>query len=115
VPILVTVGLFCFMFLAGSLRYTGFFSLQVFFNLLIDNAFLLIVATGMTFVILSGGIDLSVGSVVALTTMLSASLVMEAGWPPAVVIPLVLAAGTLFGWLMGAIIHWFRIQPFIVT
>ena len=114
-PLMVTIGLFILMFLAGSLRYTGFFSLQVLLNLLIDNAFLLIVAVGMTFVILSGGIDLSVGSVVALTTMLSASLIMEAGWPPAVVIPLVLAAGTLFGGLMGAIIHYFQIQPFIVT
>ncbi|REJ12445.1 MAG: sugar ABC transporter permease YjfF [Paenibacillaceae bacterium] len=115
VPLLVTIGLFILMFLAGSLRYPGFFSLQVFMNLLIDNAFLLIVAVGMTFVILSGGIDLSVGSVVALTTMLSASLITEAGWPPAAVIPLVLAVGILFGWMMGAIIHYFQIQPFIVT
>ena len=41
---------------------------QVFINLLIDNSFLLVVAVGMTFVIISGGIDLSVGSIVALTT-----------------------------------------------
>ena len=57
------------MFGFGSVMYTGFFSLQVLLSLLVDNAFLLIVAIGMTFVILSGGIDLSVGSVVALTTM----------------------------------------------
>lgn len=111
----VTVFLFAVMFLAGSFRYTGFFSLQVVLNLLIDNAFLLVVAVGMTFVILTGGIDLSVGSVIALTTMVSASLVQEHGWPPAVVIPLVLAMGSLFGWAMGAIIHYFKIQPFIVT
>ncbi|OUM97214.1 MAG: sugar ABC transporter permease YjfF [Thermobacillus sp. ZCTH02-B1] len=115
IPLLVTIGLFILMFLAGSLRYPGFLSTQVFMNLLIDNAFLLIVAVGMTFVILSGGIDLSVGSMVALTTMLSASLIMQAGWPPAAVIPLVLAVGTSFGWMMGAIIHYFQIQPFIVT
>lgn len=113
--IAVTVFLFAVMFLAGSFRYTGFFSLQVILNLLIDNAFLLIVAVGMTFVIVTGGIDLSVGSVIALTTMMSASLVQEHGWPPAVVIPLMLAIGSLFGWVMGAIIHYFRIQPFIVT
>lgn len=113
-PILVTIGLFALVFLAGSFRYTGFFSLQVLTNLLIDNAFLLIVAVGMTFVIVSGGIDLSVGSMVALTTMLSATLV-EQGWPPAVVIPLVLVFGSLFGFGMGAIIHYFNIQPFIVT
>ena len=115
IPLLVTIGLFILMFLAGSLRYPGFLSAQVFMNLLIDNAFLLIVAVGMTFVILSGGIDLSVGSMVALTTMLSASLVTQAGWAPAAVIPLVLAVGVLFGWMMGAVIHYFQIQPFIVT
>ena len=113
--IAVTVFLFAVMFLAGSFRYTGFFSMQVILNLLIDNAFLLVVAVGMTFVILTGGIDLSVGSVIALTTMVSASLVQEQGWPPAIVIPLVLAMGALFGWGMGAIIHYFKIQPFIVT
>ena len=74
IPILVTIGLFVLMFAAGSFRYTGFFSMQVIMNLLIDNAFLFIAAVGMTFVIVSGGIDLSVGSVIALTTMVSASL-----------------------------------------
>ena len=56
-PLLVTVALFLLMFGAGSVSYTGFFSLQVFLNLFIDNAFLIIVAIGMTFVILSGGIS----------------------------------------------------------
>lgn len=114
IPILVTIGLFILMFAVGSFRYTGFFSLQVLMNLLIDNAFLLITAVGMTFVIISGGIDLSVGSVIALTTMISASLV-QAGWPPGIVIPMVLLIGALFGWGMGAIIHYFKIEPFIVT
>ncbi|BFT72757.1 galactofuranose ABC transporter, permease protein YjfF [Paenibacillus sp. P36] len=114
IPIYVTICLFALMFIAGSFRYAGFFSLQVLLNLLIDNAFLLITAVGMTFVIVSGGIDLSVGSVIALTTMISASLV-QAGWSPFLVIPLVLILGALFGWGMGAIIYYFKIQPFIVT
>ncbi|KRF42173.1 galactofuranose ABC transporter, permease protein YjfF [Paenibacillus sp. Soil787] len=114
-PLLVTIGLFMFMFAAGSVEYTGFFSLQVFFNLLIDNSFLLIAAIGMTFVILSGGIDLSVGSVIALTTMISASLVQNHHWAPLLVIPLVLALGSLIGWGMGSLIHHFNLQPFIVT
>ena len=67
-----TISLFVLMATLGSVFYDGFFSPQVFLNLLIDNAFLCIVAVGMTFVILSGGIDLSVGSVIALTTMVSA-------------------------------------------
>ena len=78
---------------AGSVLYDGFFSPQVFLNLLIDNAFLCIVAVGMTFVILTGGIDLSVGAVIALTTMISAQLVERNGVSPLLVIPLVLAIG----------------------
>lgn len=114
-PLTATVSLFVLMATLGSVLYEGFFSAQVFLNLLIDNAFLVVVAVGMTFVILSGGIDLSVGSVIALTTMVSASLVETHGWSPALVIPLVLVMGTLFGGLMGVLIERFRLQPFIVT
>ena len=114
-PLAVTVSLFVLMATLGSIAYPGFFSLQVFLNLLIDNAFLCVVAVGMTFVILSGGIDLSVGSVIALTTMVSASLVEKHGWSPGIVIPLVLAMGTAFGAFMGVLIERFRLQPFIVT
>jgi simple sugar transport system permease protein len=114
-PVVASVALLLAMVLFGSLMYTGFFSAQVFLNLLIDNAFLLIVATGMTFVILAGGIDLSVGSVVALTTMVSAALVEHRHWSPAVVIPLVLAGGVAFGAFQGWLIQRFLLQPFIVT
>lgn len=115
VPLLATIALFFAMASFGSFTYSGFFSLQVFLNLLIDNAFLCIVAVGMTFVILSGGIDLSVGSVIALTTMVCAWLVEKHQWSPALVIPLVLLMGTLFGGFMGLLIQRFRLQPFIVT
>lgn len=115
IPIVVTIALFMVMFGVGSFLYTGFFSPQVLMNLFVDNAFLLITAIGMSFVILSGGIDLSVGSIIALTTMVSASLVQQQGWSPLVVIPLVLLMGSVFGAGMGAIIHYFKIQPFIVT
>jgi ribose/xylose/arabinose/galactoside ABC-type transport system permease subunit len=115
VPLVATISLFMAMATLGSVFYEGFFSLQVFLNLLIDNAFLVIVAVGMTFVVLSGGIDLSVGSVIAFTTMVSASLVENHGWSPALVIPLVLLMGTAFGAFMGFLIERFRLQPFIVT
>lgn len=114
-PLVATVSLFAAMASLGSVFYDGFFSLQVFLNLLIDNAFLVIVAVGMTFVVLSGGIDLSVGSVIAFTTMVSASLVEKDGWSPVAVIPLVLLMGTAFGAFMGFLIERFRLQPFIVT
>jgi simple sugar transport system permease protein len=103
------------MFGAGSVWFDGFFSWQVFLNFFIDNAFLAISAIGMTFVILSGGIDLSIGSVIALTTMVSATLYENHHASPLVVIPLILAIGSLFGLVMGAVIHYFNIQPFIVT
>lgn len=114
-PLAVTVALFLAAALFGAVAYSGFLSTQVFLNLLIDNAFLCIVAVGMTFVILSGGIDLSVGAVVALTTMVLASLVEKHQVSPAVVIPLVLVGGSLFGAFMGLLIERFRLQPFIVT
>jgi ribose/xylose/arabinose/galactoside ABC-type transport system permease subunit len=114
-PLAATVALFLAMGLFGSLSYTGFFSAQVFLNLLIDNAFLVIVAIGMTFVILSGGIDLSVGSVVALSTMVLASLVERQHWAWPWAVGVVLLMGTLFGAFMGWLIQRFRLQPFIVT
>ena len=114
-PLAATVSLFLLMAALGSLRYTGFFSAQVFANLLIDNAFLCVVAVGMTFVILSGGIDLSVGSMIALTTMVSAWLVQKHQWSVVAVVPTVLLMGTAFGAVMGLLIQRFRLQPFIVT
>jgi ribose/xylose/arabinose/galactoside ABC-type transport system permease subunit len=115
VPLLGTIAVFVLTAGYGSLAYPSFFSAQVFLNLLIDNAFLCIVGVGMTFVILSGGIDLSVGAVIALTTMVSAALVEHHHWNAALAIPLVLALGTAFGALMGWLIERFRLQPFIVT
>jgi galactofuranose transport system permease protein len=114
-PIAVTVLLFVVLFGFGSVMYTGFFSLQVLFGLLVDNAFLLIVAIGMTFVIISGGIDLSVGAVVALATILCAVMAERWHWPVALILVAVLTCGTLYGASMGALIHYFRLQPFIVT
>lgn len=114
-PLLATIALFLLMVVAGAWRYTGFFSPQVFLNLLIDNGFLLIVAVGMSFVILSGGIDLSVGSVVALSTMVLATLIEHHGWAPGPAIAVVLVMGLGFGAFMGFLIERFRLQPFIVT
>ncbi|CAL9597572.1 galactofuranose ABC transporter, permease protein YjfF [Streptomyces sp. enrichment culture] len=114
-PLIVTAALLVAMFAVGSVRYEGFLSAQVVLNLLIDNGFLLVVAIGATFVILTGGIDLSVGSMIALSTMTTAWLVEVHGWPLASVIPLVLMIGAGGGALMGWVIHTFEIQPFIVT
>jgi ribose/xylose/arabinose/galactoside ABC-type transport system permease subunit len=113
-PAMATAILLCIMYGAGVLRYDGFDDTQIVLNVFIDNGFLLVVAVGMTFVILTGGIDLSVGAVVALTTMIAASL-LEKGLNPALVLVVVLAVGGLIGLGMGCIIHFFDIQPFIAT
>ncbi|AWB89917.1 galactofuranose ABC transporter, permease protein YjfF [Homoserinimonas hongtaonis] len=112
--VLVTLVLLVAMFGVGSARYRGFASGQVVMNLFIDNAFLIVLAVGMTFVILTGGIDLSVGAVVALSTMMAASLLRD-GWNPAAVIVVVLVATSGLGLLVGLVIHYFDIQPFIAT
>ena len=114
-PMLATLALLVGAYAYGASQYTAFGSGQVVFNLFINYSWLLVVAVGMTFVILTGGIDLSVGSVVALSTVLSAELLTKHGWPAPAVIALVLAVGALLGTGMGALIHYFEIQPFIAT
>ena len=65
-------------------------------NLFVDNGYLLVVAVGMTFVILTGGIDLSVGSVVGVQHHAAApTWSRRQGWPPLLVVPLVLVVGGL--------------------
>jgi len=113
-PVAATFALFLGMFAAGGIRYKGFTDPQVFLSLLLDNSFLIVLAVGMTFVILSGGIDLSVGSVVALSTMIAAKT-LEMGWSPYLSMATVLLVGTLLGTLMGLLIHYLDIQPFIAT
>ncbi|MCR2783610.1 MULTISPECIES: galactofuranose ABC transporter, permease protein YjfF [unclassified Microbacterium] len=113
-PVLVTLILFVAVFIGGGIRYPGFFSGQVLLNLLVDNAYLIVLAVGMTFVILTGGIDLSVGAVVAMSTMIAASL-LQSGWPAYAVIPLILLATSLLGLLVGIMVHYFKVQPFIAT
>lgn len=114
-PVLVTAVLLLALFVAGGLQFQGFASTRVVLNLFTDNAFLAIAAIGMTFVILAGGIDLSVGAVVALSGVVSAILVEQLGWHPLAAIPLVVALGAVFGAGMGALIHYYRLQAFIVT
>lgn len=114
-PLLVTITLFVALYIYGCLQYRGFASPQVFYNLLIDNAFLLITSIGMTFVILSGGIDLSIGAVIALTTVLTAWMTEDLHLGPAITIAAVLLFGTALGATMGSIIYFFKVQPFIVT
>ncbi len=114
-PLMVTIATFLAGSLLCSLQFPHFASTRVFANLLTDNAFLGIVAVGMTFVILSGGIDLSVGSVIAFTAVLLAILIERDHVAPFAAFAIALVVAGLFGAAMGALIHFFRLPPFIVT
>jgi len=91
-----------------------FISLGNITNLLRSTSIIGVVAIGMTFVIISGGIDLSVGSVLALSSVIAAKL-MVSGVPVFLSIIISLATGALAGLLMGIIIYEARVPPFIVT
>lgn len=115
IPFLATISVFLLIYLIGSLMYTNFFSLRVFVNLFIDNAFIGVLAVSMTFVIISGGIDLSVGSVVALVGVLAAKMMQDYGVHPMTAFVLCLFLGAFFGACMGALIYYFELPPFLVT
>ena len=115
ISVLITVILFFLMFIIGGILFRGFFSAQVFYNLFIDNAFMIVTACGMTMVIITGGIALSVGSIIALTTMVVAHLTEKANINPLIAVFIALAMGCLFGLAHGIVISLFNIAPFIVT
>ena len=112
-PVLVTSAVFVVGFILCSVQFPNFASTRVVANLLTDNAFLGIVAVGMTFVIISGGIDLSVGSVIGFTTVFLAIAIERYGIPPLAAFALVLVICLLFGAAMGAVIHYFEMPAFI--
>lgn len=98
--------------LIATFRYDAFLSSENLLNVLRQNSMLGLVALGMTFVILTGGIDLSVGSILALAGVVAAFLA-----PYGVVVAVLgaVAVGTLLGLINGVVIAKGRIQPFIVT
>lgn len=114
IPTYISIGLFILLFATGSLLFNGFFSVTTIINLIIDNSFLMIIAFGLTMVIISGGVDLSVGSIIALTCVMEAAL-LQKGWNPIVVILLALVVGTFIGLFQGFLITYCGFQPFIAT
>ena len=83
-------------------------------TVLLQSVIVAIGALGMTMVIVSGGIDLSAGSAVALTSVLAATFLVK-GWPPAAAVACTLLAGGLIGLINGSLIASLRMMPFIVT
>jgi len=114
IAIYATISLFIGLFLIGSVLYKGFLSPQVFTNLFIDNAYLIVVAIGEAVAILTGGIDLSVGAMIAFVSMITASL-LQKGVNPFLVMIIVLVVGIIFGTVQGFLIQKFKLHPWIVT
>ena len=114
VPISATILVFFIVYLIGIISFENFGSPQVFMNLFINYAYLGVAAIGTALVILTGGIDLSVGSIIAFTSILIAKMI-ESGCNAIWAILLALAIGILFGMLQGWLIHCFTLPPFLVT
>lgn len=114
IPVLAAVVILVVMFAVAQAYFGNFLTPRVISSLLLDNAYLLILAVGMTFVILTGGIDLSVGAVMAFTGMLGASMLRD-GVPSALVVPVMLLIGAALGSFVGILVQYFDVQPFIAS
>ncbi len=112
----ITIALFVVLYALGCIAYgsKGFTHLQTFLNILITNAGLICVACGLTCVMLTAGIDISVGALIAMDCMLLA-VGMQKGIGAVPMILIVLVIGVLFGAFQGYLVGYLNIQPFIVT
>lgn len=115
--LMVTVLLFVVMYVAGMIVFSdkGFAKPQMFLNLFISNAGLLVMAMGLTIVMIAGGIDISVGSVTALVCMVCAKQMETNGASAGMAVLIAIAIGLAFGLVQGFLISYLDIQPFIIT
>jgi ribose/xylose/arabinose/galactoside ABC-type transport system permease subunit len=113
-PVGASALLLIILFTGAQIRFDSFVKPGVLSSLFVDNAYLIVLACGMTLVIITGGIDLSVGAVMGFSTAL-ASVLLRDGTPAAVVIPLLVIAGASFGLLIGVLVQYFNVQPFIAS
>ena len=113
----ITIALFVVMYTIGCIIYAdkGFSHVQTFLNLFITNAGLICVVCGMTCVMLTAGIDISVGSLIAMDCMILAYGMGVKGYPCVLLLIFVLAVGIVFGLVQGFLVGYLQIQPFIVT
>ncbi|MFA9466044.1 MAG: sugar ABC transporter permease YjfF [Velocimicrobium sp.] len=115
--LMITIILFVIMYVIGMVVFAdkNFGKLQVFLNLFINNAGLIVASTGMTMVLITGGIDISVGSVIAMTCMLLAWMMENKGIGAVPALVIALFIGLVFGLVQGFLVAYLKIQPFIVT
>ncbi len=117
VMVYATLGVFGLIYLFGALMFgaKGFTTVRTLTLMFTENAYIGISAVGMTMVLISGGIDLSVAAVASLTGMLIAYGTTVLGIDPVICILFSLVVGTGLGLVMGAAIHYLNVPPFITT
>ena len=117
IMVYATVIIFLIIYAYGAIRYgsIGFTTLRTFVNFFSDNAYYGISAVGMTMVLITGGIDLSVASVASLTGMIIAYGYERMGISPVITMLFSIVVGVGLGTLMGAAIHYLNVPPFITT
>jgi galactofuranose transport system permease protein len=113
-PTLAAIVIFVAMIVYGEIAYGRILQYNTISNLLINNAHLIIIAVGLTFVILTGGIDLSVGAVIAVSSV-SGVMLTAAGVNPWIAVVAMILIGSLTGLISGVLIQYFDVQPFIAT
>ena len=114
IPTLAAVVIFILMIIMGQALFGTYIRLGFISSLFIDHAYLIILAVAMTLPILTGGIDLSVGAIVAITAVVGLKLA-NAGVPAFLVMIIMLLIGAVFGLLAGTLIEEFNMQPFIAS
>lgn len=114
--LLITIVVFFVMYIGAIIfQGKGFLKAQTFFNILNANAALIILSCGMSLVMITGGIDISVGGVTALVSMCCAVYLDYKGGNVLVSVFIALAIGLAFGLVQGFLVAYLDIQPFIVT
>ncbi len=98
-----------------SIATDTFFTAGNIFDVLLNSSFIAVMACGMTMVIITTGIDLSVGSVMGFVGMFMAIMMVDFSLPPILAIILGLAVGTLFGFINGLLVTKVKLPPFITT
>ena len=112
----ITIVVFVLMYLSAMLFIgRGFLRFQMFFNILNENAALIILSCGMSIVMITGGIDISVGKLTALICMSAAVNLDYQGGNVMTAVLLSIAIGIAFGLVQGYLVAYLDIQPFIVT
>ena len=112
----ITIGTFFGMYVLAMLVWGGgFLNPQQFLDIFNNNAYLIVIACGLTVVMIAGGIDISVGGITALVTMASVVFLDSKNGSVLGSLVLALGIGLAFGLIQGLLISYLDVQPFIVT